>query len=144
MILKDLTSDALDSVYNIEQQAHTHPWTKAALASAFVYNHVIGLYLETKLVGFAILLDSIDALELLDIAVAPSYQHQGYGYQLLQAVIKLTQEKKLPRILLEVRLSNQHARQLYQQVGFLEIHRRKGYYVNEDGPEDALIMEYRV
>jgi ribosomal-protein-alanine N-acetyltransferase len=144
MIVKALTPDALDSVYAIEQQAHSHPWSKTSLASAFIHNHVMGLYLDTQLVGFAILLNTLDALELLDIAVTPTYQQQGYGAYLLQAVISLAQAKKIPRILLEVRVSNQRAHRLYQQLGFLEIHRRKGYYSTQGKQEDALIMEYTV
>jgi ribosomal-protein-alanine N-acetyltransferase len=144
MTLKTLSLNTLDRVYAIEQQAHCHPWSKMSLKSAFIHNQVMGLYRQTELLGFAIILNTLDALELLNIAVAPPFQCQGYGRRLLHAVIGLAQEQNIARILLEVRVSNQRAQRFYQALGFIEIHRRKGYYVTQGNLEDALIMEYKV
>ncbi len=41
---------------------------------------------------------------------------------------------------LEVRPSNAVALRLYQGMGFDEIGRRRGYYPDEEGREDALIL----
>lgn len=142
--LVSLTIKDLDAVLSIEQQVHSHPWSKEALASAFMHNHLLGLYSQQTLLGFAIMLNSLDILELLDFAIAPLYQRQGYGAQLLQAVIEFAQQKKISRIVLEVRESNHPARALYQQYGFIELHRRYGYYPSEQGQEDAIVMELKV
>ena len=41
---------------------------------------------------------------------------------------------------LEVRPSNPGALELYRQIGFVEIGRRKNYYAAKDGREDAIVM----
>ena len=46
------------------------------------------------------------------------------------------------RMLLEVRRSNENARQLYERNGFTAFAERKGYYSNPK--EDAIIMEKRI
>lgn len=144
MKLQKLTIDSLEQVTAIEQQAHHYPWSKAALTSAFAHNDFLGIYQQTQLCGFAILLNTVDTVELLNIAVLPLYQGQGYGYQLLQAAVIFTQQKNIARVLLEVRVSNEQAIRLYQRYGFIEIHRRKGYYLSQHGREDALIMAYQI
>lgn len=134
----------LELVFAIEQQAHAYPWSKDALKDAFEYNIIIGIYQTQKLVGFAIVLDAVDTLEILNIAVLPIFQHQGFGRSLLKFVIQLAEKKKLPRILLEVRASNFIACTLYQKLGFKLIHQRLNYYRTETGKEDALIMEFNL
>ena len=46
------------------------------------------------------------------------------------------------RAFLEVRPGNVEARRLYQGLGFQEVGRRRGYYV--DTGEDALLLEARL
>lgn len=142
MNVRLLNIEALDAVYAIEQQAHIYPWSKIAMEGAFQHNVVVGLYEADILVGFAIILDAIDVIELLNIAVFPSFQRQGYGRRLLEAVIALAREKSVSRVLLEVRPSNQAAKYLYQDKGFKLTHCRTNYYRNEHKLEDALVMEY--
>lgn len=144
MRLQKLTIAALDAVYAIEQQVHTHPWSKAALAEAFTHNILIGLYVHEQLQGFAIILNAIEVVELLDIAVVPSRQRQGLGKLLLQEVITTARQLGCSRIMLEVRQSNHGAQVFYRRNGFVEIYRRKGYYATDTGREEALIMEYTV
>jgi [ribosomal protein S18]-alanine N-acetyltransferase len=48
--------------------------------------------------------------------------------------------QELRKIFLEVRVSNAAAIALYRASGFVEIGRRRGYYQNTNGREDALLM----
>lgn len=144
MTIRVLDIEALDKVYAIEQQAHIYPWSKTMLTEALHHNIVMGLYQTHILIGFAIILDAVDVLELLDIAVLPNFQRKGHGNALLKAVIQLAKQKQIPRILLEVRPSNQAAQKLYQRIGFNITHQRAHYYRTQEGFEDALIMEYTV
>lgn len=142
MSIDHLTIDALDEVYKIEDSVHTYPWSKDALASSFGNNEILGLFEQNQLIGFTILLDTTEFIELLDLAIACPYQGQGYGQILLNTVIKLAKNKQRSRILLEVRASNQKAQRLYQKTGFIEIFKRTAYYPAGKKREDALIMEY--
>ena len=58
----------------------------------------------------------------------------------------LTRSRTMPvdRVLLEVRVSNQRAINLYQSVGFKQVGVRKDYYQHDKwGREDAYILALR-
>jgi ribosomal-protein-alanine N-acetyltransferase len=72
------------------------------------------------------------------IAVRDSYRHQGVGEGLLISLIDLGFEFKAQVVTLEVRVSNDLARSLYQKYGFNTAGIRRHYYT--DNGEDAYIM----
>lgn len=99
MRIATLSAADLDRIVYIEQSAHTHPWSKNALATAF--DHIPSLayiYMISSSVS-VIILDTLDALELPDIAIAPSHQDKGYGYALLQHIMMLARQKNTPSYL---------------------------------------------
>jgi GNAT superfamily N-acetyltransferase len=55
----------------------------------------------------------------LAIAVAPAYQGQGIGTQLMTQILELA-KKDFPAVSLSVRADNAAAR-LYQRLGFVEV-----------------------
>jgi ribosomal protein S18 acetylase RimI-like enzyme len=69
------------------------------------------------------------------IGVLPEYRKQGVGRALMEAC---EQRLKVPRVRLNVRLSNEGAIRLYQDLGYARHGLWPAYY--NDG-EDALIME---
>ncbi len=74
------------------------------------------------------------------MAIHPSQQGKGLGYQLLEASIAQLKNDPL-QIFLEVRESNQAAIALYEKSGFHQIDLRKNYYPNANGTrEHAIIM----
>ena len=77
--------------------------------------------------------------QLQYIVVAKKSQRHGVGTHLLKEFISFVKDSGASRISLEVRESNQCARQLYTRLGFIEIGLRKGYY--PDPPENAILYE---
>ncbi len=98
-------------------------------ASETIPDHIIGF------AGFWIMADEA---HVTNIAVRESYRRRGIGEQMFIALIDLALEFKARFLLLEVRMSNTPAQQLYQKYGFKEIGVRRGYYT--DDKEDALVM----
>ena len=93
-----------------------------------------------QVVGFCILQPVLDEANLLLMAIHPSQQGRGLGYQLLEESITLLKNNPV-QIFLEVRESNQAAIALYEKSGFHQIDLRKNYYPNKDGSrEHAIIM----
>ena len=98
-----------------------HPelgWSKAELAhyQIFLGDSAVAVFSQV-----------LDEAELLLIATHPQHLRQGHAEALLkQTFQKLT----VKTIFLEVRESNQAAKQLYKKLGFLEISTRKAYYQN--------------
>ncbi len=74
--------------------------------------------------------------ELLNLAVAPGQRRQGIARELLKAFLSESEGV----VFLEVRASNQVARNLYKSFGFSEIGIRQKYY--DEPPEAAIVMKF--
>src|SRR5690554_5122663 len=119
----------------IEQASTSLPWSRNALTSCFDAKNSdayfnLGLWNceNDHLLAFLIVNKAVaDEWCIMNIVVAPWAQRQGYARQLLEYLCKLAEQQQA-RIFLEVRESNQAARQLYQKSNFREIARRKDYY----------------
>lgn len=75
---------------------------------------------------------------ILNIGVDLPHRRMGYAKLLLRECINDSMRREASRILLEVRVSNQPAIELYQRFQFSIIHLRRSFY--PDG-EDAYQME---
>lgn len=136
---------ALDlcAVAEVEQRAYSHPWTRGNFENSLKAGH-LGLTLRdptNTLVGYAVLMPVVDEMHLLNITIEPRRQRQGLGRMLLAMALATAHEHRLYTMLLEVRPSNLGALALYQEAGFAEIGRRRGYYPDGvHGREDALVL----
>lgn len=90
------------------------------------------------ILGFAVAYQVDEEAELWNIAVVPQYRRQGIARSLLQEVCRRLAVAGVRKLLLEVRMSNTHARELYRSHGFTLLLTRKGYYQNPQ--EDALVL----
>jgi ribosomal-protein-alanine N-acetyltransferase len=88
--------------------------------------------------GFAVA--SVLALqaELESIAVTSAAVGRGVGRTLLAAMMIAVAQAGAGEIILEVRVSNQQAIQLYRKEGFFEVGVRRDYY--QSPVEDAFLM----
>lgn len=55
------------------------------------------------------------------LCVAPPYRGHGWGLRLMEQIKRRAAEKRVRRILLEVLVSNDHARSVYRQFGFVKL-----------------------
>ncbi|MEH0675544.1 ribosomal protein S18-alanine N-acetyltransferase [Vibrio scophthalmi] len=143
MALVPLAPTHLDEVYRIECAAHTHPWSANlinAIESRGACHHV--LEVSGVVVGYFYAQNIVGEVTLLNIAVDPAKQGQGFGRALIEGFLSMCEGAGADSAWLEVRESNQVALALYQEVGFNEIDRRVNYYPTSKGKEDAIIMSY--
>ncbi|MDR1651491.1 MAG: ribosomal protein S18-alanine N-acetyltransferase [Synergistaceae bacterium] len=91
--------------------------------------------------GYGVLGRAEDASHLMNLAVLPEYRRRGIALQLMAAFGEISLEWECWRMCLEVRSSNEAARNFYSSIGFVYSSRMKGYYA--DG-EDALILTARI
>ena len=83
----------------------------------------------------------VGEMHLLNVTVAPPWQRRGLAQQLLSALDQTGRSEQLPLLWLEVRASNQRARDIYRVRGFAEVGVRRGYYPAPGGErEDAVVM----
>lgn len=133
----------IDAVLQIEQQVHSHPWTRGNFNDALATGNICQVYESgNEIVGYIVMMPSLDDVDLLDISIAPSHQRKGLGEKLLKEMMEIMREQKFQRVMLEVRRSNLAACALYRKVGFAEIGMRRAYYPLGEGREDAIVMEY--
>lgn len=143
--LRDMSWDDVDAVLSIEQQIHSHPWTRGNFNDALATGNICKVYEAANgIIGYAVMMPALDEVELLDISIANAFQRKGLGEKLMSEMFALAREHKFERMTLEVRRSNIAANALYRKLGFGEIGVRRGYYPIDNGREDAIVMEYKL
>lgn len=93
---------------------------------------------EERVLGFLGVWYTVDQLHVVTVAVDPAEQGRGIAQRLLLECHRLAAEAELPTIALEVRLSNERARRLYEWFGFTQAGVLRRYY--SDNGEDAVVM----
>ena len=128
------------SVTQIEKKVQSHPWTEKQFLEAVEQYQSTVIEKNGQVVGFCILQPVLDEANLLLMAIDPSQQGQGLGFELLDQSMAMLSNNPL-QIFLEVRESNSAAIKLYEKADFHQIDLRKNYYPKPDGTrEHAIIM----
>jgi ribosomal-protein-alanine N-acetyltransferase len=158
--------DDLDRVMEIEEVAHISPWSisgyrheleenelayylvllpaeEANLSPVSTFGKRLLTSLRTShrgrpIIGYAGFWLIADEAHISTIAIDPQWQRLGLGEYLLLELIKKALQKRAEMITLEVRSSNQTAKNLYMKYDFKYVGKRKRYY--KDSNEDAHIM----
>ena len=73
-----------------------------------------------------------DFIEILGIGVIEEYRMNGIAGELMNELLDFFNKSSYLKIILEVRESNDTAKNLYTKLGFNKISKRKNYYKNED------------
>lgn len=131
----------IDKVWQIEKQSNRFPWTKGNFEDCLKSGYRTFLYsVNHELIGFSVVQSVLDEIHLLNICVKPDYQGRGFGRQILNHVLEIALGQTAAIVVLEVRISNFRAQQLYLSMGFNEMSVRRGYYPAEQGREDGVLM----
>ena len=167
IVLRDMTRADIRAVRRIESVAYEDAWPARAfdaeLANAFARYRVaieqpatasgeperLGpiatlrrrLMRRTqrdRIVGFIGVWYMQDQMHLVTIAVDPTQQGRGIGARLLLECMDLAREAELPEVVLEVRVTNERAKALYERFGFHRAGTLLAYY--KDNGEDAHVM----
>jgi ribosomal-protein-alanine N-acetyltransferase len=139
--------DDLPEVLAIENDVYPHPWTHGNFLDSLYSGYEIWVARDgdDMLVGYLLLMLSVDEAHLLNIAVRRDLHGQGVGRFLLDYAVELSRDKGMQSILLEVRPSNDRAVEVYEEFGFSGIGVRKAYYPAADnGREDAIVMRLAI
>ena len=93
---------------------------------------------DPRLIGYAGLLAGVGEAEVLTIAVDPGREGRGLGAVLLTELMREAARRDCDDVVLEVRVDNDRAQQLYHRFEFEGVGIRKGYY--QPMNIDALVM----
>lgn len=140
MIIRTMQKGDVAAVAALEAQIFSMPWSAAGFADTLPREDVIFLvaYEQDELLGYVGIYCTLDEGEITNVAVAPAARRRGIARALLTELKRQLACRNVARIVLEVRVSNEPAIRLYEQLGFSVLGVRKNFY--EKPTEDAYIM----
>lgn len=137
-----MTLDDIDQVLLIEQEAFDTPWTREAFEHEMttnLYSHYLVAETEDKdIIGYCGMWVVIDESHITNVAVAERMRGNKIGEGLMREAIRVVTEQNVVLMTLEVRVTNDVAKNLYHKLNFQDGGIRKNYY--SDTGEDALVM----
>jgi ribosomal-protein-alanine N-acetyltransferase len=138
--IRPLELGHLAAIESIERRAYPTPWSRSMFASELAKptSICLGAFDGADLVGYVVNSRYVDAWHVMNVAVDPDHRRRGVATQLLERLFELTRDDERRGYTLEVRVSNEDAIKLYEQLGFESRGLRRGYYT--DNREDAVIM----
>lgn len=140
MTIEKMQIQHVPQVVALEKQCFSDPWSEKSIASELVNDLAFWLVaLEGETVaGYVGSQTVMGESDMMNIAVHPDFRRQGIAEALVETLITELREQGSRCLTLEVRSSNDPAKQLYQKLGFIQIGKRPNYYFNPR--EDALIL----
>ena len=131
---------SVSDLVEIEALSNIPPWGEKQFELEFqhLHSYIFGARVGGAVVGFLVAHLVVDEAHIVNFAIHPDARGKGVGRSLLDYALVDLWERGARWVTLEVRKSNDVAKELYSSAGFSELDIRKSYYSN-DG-EDALVL----
>ena len=133
----------LDAVLEIEYAAYEFPWTRGNFVDSLAAGYAAHVLRRADggLSGYCVAMPGVEETHLLNLSIAPAWQHRGLARGLLDALVADCRVDGARCLWLEVRQSNARAREVYRRYGFVQVGWRRSYYPAAAGQrEDACVM----
>ena len=140
MILTEMKLEHVAQVAALEKICFSDPWSERSVASELTNKLAYWLVAleEDAVAGYIGSQTVMEETDMMNVAVHPDYRRRGIAEALVNGLVEALKEQGSHCLTLEVRASNEPARNLYEKLGFTQIGRRPNYYRNPR--EDALIL----
>ena len=141
IVIRKMEERDLDRIMEIEKDAFTIPWPKNSFLLELTKNQLARYIVaveDEKIVGYIGSWYIIDEAHIINVAVHKEHRGKHIGDKLMSCFIEKCEKDDIDSITLEVRKSNEIAKNLYKKYGFKPGGIRKEYY--KDNKEDAIIM----
>ena len=129
-------------VLEIERSCFEQAWTEEDYLCCLRQRNCIGMVAEHdhRIVGVMIYELHKAKLRILNFAVAPEFQRQTVGSQMVRRLIDKLSQQRRKEIILELRETNLSAQLFFRSRGFRAVGGQRGHY--DDTTEDAYVMRY--
>ena len=134
-----LVATDLGLVARLHAECFEDAWDEQALAALLAMPGAFGLLGEAQ-DGFILLRAIGGEAEILSLGVTPAARRRGVARGLLSAALDECRQRGAEKLYLEVACDNFAALGLYSAAGFVEIGRRRNYYVRAGVTVDALVL----
>ena len=140
MTIISMTSAHVAQIAELEKRCFNDPWSENSISSEL--NNRLSCWLvaleSDVVIGYVGSQTVLGETDMMNIAVHPDYRNQGVAKKLIQNLMDIISEQGSHSLMLEVRQSNEPAKNLYASLGFETVGIRKNYYRNPK--ENALIL----
>jgi tRNA threonylcarbamoyl adenosine modification protein YeaZ/ribosomal-protein-alanine acetyltransferase len=142
VIFRQMHALDLVVVSSLEKEIYAgeDPWSLAQFKEELAAKdrHYLVAEKDGEIVGYCGVMLAGDVTDILTITVSSTHRRLGIGREFLKRMIDWSRNKKVPAMMLEVRIGNEAALPLYTEYGFYPISIRRDYY----GPGlDARVMK---
>ncbi|MBO9599144.1 MAG: ribosomal protein S18-alanine N-acetyltransferase, partial [Cohnella sp.] len=131
LVFRSMTLADIGSIVEIERESFTAPWSEEAFRNE-LQNNMFAKYMvmerDGRILGYGGMWMIVDEAHVTNIAVREAYRGQGLGKRLLQELMRTAHWLGALRMTLEVRVTNEIAKSLYQRMGFYASGIRPNYY----------------
>lgn len=139
--IRPMSNKDILAVVDIDKKSYAHPWGVNEFFREVNYNR-FGRYFVVELnnvvIGYIGSWFLSDLIHITTLAVHPDYRRKGIGEKLMSYILDIGKKEKYKTCVLEVRVSNEKAINLYKKLGFKIDKIKKEYY--PDNKEDAYYM----
>ncbi len=139
-MIRPARAEDADALATLERDAFaSDAWSLAQVQSELAGStrQVLVAESDGHTIGYAAIAVAGDVADLTRIVVTASHRRSGIASELLAALHEAARDAGAKRILLEVAETNVDALAFYDARGYVEISRRRGYYLNGD---DAVVL----
>ena len=127
----------------ISNECGSDHWSESSFISEFDHNSIIECCeCDGKIFAFAVVSVSFDEGYLHLIAVDSNYRKQGIATKLLNRCEQLAISRNVFKIILDVRVSNESAINLYDKNGYTKICERKSFYSHPTENAFTMVKEF--
>lgn len=140
LVVRELKVEDSAAVAEMEQQIFSDPWSEKSVMETVQQKQAVCFAAEKAghILGYLLVYHAADEAEIARIAVQKEARRQGVAGKLMLALENYCEEHQIVKLLLDVRESNETARNFYTENGFAEDGIRQGFYSNPS--EDAVLM----
>ncbi len=141
LTMRPMSEADLDGVMQLETRCYDFPWTRGIFEDSLRVGYFCWVYsLDDEVIGYGVMSVAVGEAHILNLCIGKDHQGHGLGRRLLRRLLTLAKEHRADTAFLEVRISNRTALHLYNNEGFNELGRRRGYYPSKEGREDAIVL----
>lgn len=148
IVCRRMRPSDLDQVVHNEEISYANPWSKRIFLDCLRAGYECWvLATRDQVLAHGVLSAALGESHLLTLCVHPSARRKAYGRRMLMHLLAEARRLGADSCFLEVRPSNQAARELYYSSGFVQVGERRHYYPSEKGStdrENALILSCRL
>ena len=144
ILIDDMKVEDLPEIVTIENSSFTTPWSETLFYNETRKTIAVSRVakIDGKVVGYLCANVILDEGHILNLAVHPEFRGLAIASSLIKEMIGIMRDRDCRSVFLEVRISNDQARIMYEKFGFTLLGTRKNYYISP--VEDAVIKVLRL